>query len=67
MCIRDRGKTIPYPSLEWVLETDDLLLVTYDEAVMVLQKRDLLTGSIFKLREFLGERTAYVVCNPPET
>ena len=63
----DEGKTIPYASLEWVLETDDLLLVTYDETVMVLQKRDLLTGSIFKLREFLGERTAYVVCNLPET
>lgn len=62
----DEGKTIPYASLEWVLETDDLLLVAYDEAAIVLQKRDLHTGSIPALREFLRERTDYVVCRPPE-
>lgn len=62
----DAGQTVPYAALERVLETDDLLLVAYDDAAIVLQKHDLRTGSIPELREFLRERTAYVVCSPPE-
>lgn len=52
--------TFPYSVFELVVETDDLLLPVYQGAVTVLQKKDLLTGTLPELREFLREQTQYV-------
>lgn len=49
-------QTIPYADFELVLETKDLLLPVYQNAVTILQKKDLQTGSIPELLEFLSEQ-----------
>lgn len=52
--------TIPYSSFAFVLETEDLLLPIYHDSVIILQKKDLLTGTIPQLQEFLSQQTQYV-------
>lgn len=54
------GHIFPYSCFELVLETEDLLLPVYDESIMILQKKDLLTGSLPELAGFLGKQTRYV-------
>lgn len=49
-------QAIPYADFELVLETKDLLLPVYQNAVTILQKKDLQTGSIPELLEFLSEQ-----------
>lgn len=53
-------RLFPYSSFEFVLETEDLLLPICDDSIMVLQKKDQLTGTVPELAEFLGKRTQYV-------
>lgn len=52
----DQPYTVPLEQLAYVIETEDLLLPVYAESVTVLQKRDLITGTLPELREFLGDR-----------
>lgn len=52
--------TVPFSNFDFVLETEDLLLPVYNDTVTILQKKDLLTGTIPELREFLGKQTRYV-------
>ena len=42
--------------LTYLIETEDLMLPIYAESVTVLQKRDLITGTLPELREFLADR-----------
>lgn len=56
----DDMETIPYSNLELVLETEDLLLPVCGDSVMILQKKDLLFGTMPKFREFLSKKTHYV-------
>ena len=51
---------IPYASFEMVLETEDLLLPVYDDAVSVLQKKDLCEGTIEELRALLSGAVHYL-------
>lgn len=56
----------PYTAFELILETQDLLIPICDDSVMVLQKKDLLTGTVPQLRDFLGKQVWYVrVSNRP--
>lgn len=48
---------IPYDDFECAVETDDVLLVTSNDRVILLHKRDLVTGDIAGLRKLLSERT----------
>ena len=50
----------PYADFELILETKDLLIPICDDSVMVLQKKDLRTGSVPQLREFLGRQVQYI-------
>lgn len=57
----DTGKrTVSYSSFELVLETEDLLLPVFDNAVILMQKKDLLCGTIPQLRDFLSNQVRYV-------
>jgi hypothetical protein len=53
-------RVFPYSSFEMVLETEDLILPVFNGSVSVLQKKDLLTGTVPELRQFLGGRTQYI-------
>ena len=53
------ARTFPYSEFEQILETRDLLLPICDDSVMILQKKDLLTGDAARLREFLSRNVAY--------
>ena len=50
--------TLTYEELEYVLETPDTFLVTYQGKVLLLLKRDL-DGEPLELRAFLSQRTKY--------
>lgn len=50
----------PYSEFDFVLETEELLLPIYHDSITILQKKDLVTGTIPELREFLGERVSYI-------
>lgn len=52
-------------SFDLVLETEELLLPIFHNSVVILQKKDLLTGTIPELRKFLSERTKYIRLEPP--
>jgi len=55
----DSRKEIPYDGIAYMVETADLLFLYEGESVTVLQKKDLLEGSLEELAAFLSERTAY--------
>ena len=52
----DQKYTVPLTQLTYLIETEDLMLPIYAESVTVLQKRDLMTGTLPELREFLADR-----------
>lgn len=52
--------TVPYHDVTFVLETEDLLLPVCGNTIMILQKKDLLAGTIPELRDFLSQQTQYV-------
>lgn len=47
---------IPYDDFECAVETEDVLLVTSNDRVILLHKRDLIAGEIAGLRKLLSER-----------
>lgn len=49
-------QVVPYGDFELVLETKDLLLPVFQNAVTILQKKDLQAGSVPELLEFLSEQ-----------
>lgn len=54
------GVTVPYETMEMILETADLLLVVDGETITTLQKGDLCDGAMDGLRQMLQERVRYV-------
>lgn len=52
----DQKYTVPLDQLTYLIETEDLFLPIYAESVTILQKRDLMTGTLDELREFLADR-----------
>ena len=52
-----------YGDFECVVETADLLMPVYAGCVTLLQKKDLLTGTLPELREFLAARVKYAEVN----
>ena len=51
---------IPLSSLSWILETADLLAPIFENSILLLQKKDLLSGSLEELRTLLTERSVFV-------
>ena len=69
MCIIQAGEersVVPYAAFEAVLETQELLLPVWENSITVLQKKDLLTGTLPRLREFLAGQVPYVTVHDPE-
>ena len=56
----EEGSVVGWDSFEIVLETEDLLLPVFQEAVIILQKSDLLAGTISGLRALLEQKVPYV-------
>lgn len=51
---------ISLSSLSWILETADLLAPIFENSILLLQKKDLLSGSLEELRTLLTERSVFV-------
>lgn len=70
VCISDSGMAaVPVTGEEenvlctvfdFVLETEELLLPIFHDSTVILQKKDLLTGTMPELRKFLSEQTQYI-------
>lgn len=52
MKLADR-QTVPYSDFNFVYETEDLFLLTWNEQVTILQKKDMVTGDIAQFTSFL--------------
>lgn len=61
MAIQWKEESVPfsYDKFTMVLETEDLLLPVCEDTMMVLQKKNLLTGTVPELRTFLQEQVAH--------
>lgn len=51
---------ILFSSLPWILETEDLLVPLFENSILLLQKKDLLSGSLEELRNLLSEQSVLV-------
>ena len=51
---------VPYSQFEGIFETEDLLLFIFQDKVMVLQKSELISGSLSELRDFLAEHISFI-------
>lgn len=51
---------IPYDKLEYIIEAAGVLLVTFDEKVIVIKKEDLVCGEFEMFRSFIADRTPFV-------
>jgi len=51
---------IPYDKLEYIIEAAGVLLVTFDEKVIVIKKEDLVCGEFEMFRSFIANRTPFV-------
>ena len=56
----EESHMVPYAAFEVVLETQELLLPVYENTVTILQKKDLLTGTLPRLQEFLAGQVPWV-------
>lgn len=54
------NQTVSYDQFEVVLETEELLLPIYQDSLLVLQKKDLLTGTPLQLQELLSRKVRYI-------
>ena len=61
----EERRDISYAEFEMVLETEDLLLLVYRNAVTFLQKADLYHGSMEELRDLLRGETEYIAVTAP--
>lgn len=57
--------TLEYPSFELVMETEELILPIVRGSMIILQKKDLVTGTIPALREFLSRQIRYETVSLP--
>lgn len=64
---KEDNRTVPFSSFDCVLETEDLLLLICQDTVTILQKKDLLTGTIPEFREFLSKQIRYVCVQKQQT
>lgn len=51
------NELIPYASLEYIIEAEDILLLFFDEKVMLLQKAEL-AEDFYEFRQFISEKAA---------
>ena len=56
----EESRMVPYAAFEVVLETQELLLPVCENTVTILQKKDLLTGLLPRLQEFLAGQVPWV-------
>ncbi len=47
-------EAIPYADFSYIIEGDDLYLITYNDQVTVLQKKDLVSGGVEDFRQFVA-------------
>ena len=60
-----KRKINPYDHVNAVVETKDLYLLTWNEQVTVLQKKDLIIGTHSDFVSFLTEQTGLVFTQVP--
>ena len=52
----EKEELLPYSSFECIIEAKDVFLLTYQNQVLLLQKKDLTEGSIDEFRKFISSR-----------
>ena len=50
---------VSYADVEYIIESDDLLGITYNEQIIVLQKKDMVEGDVSDLSEFFSGTVSY--------
>lgn len=53
-------QSVPYANISYLVETAELLLLIYENAVLLLQKQDLVTGSLDRFLHMMAQKTTLV-------
>lgn len=56
----DDTEHTPYSDFEYIIETNDLLQVTFSGKIIVLQKSTLISGNHFPFSEFISGKVAFI-------
>lgn len=59
--VQEERRDIPYAEVLYAIETEDLFLLTGQRSGILLQKKDLVEGSLEDLRVFLSEKAVYTL------
>lgn len=54
---------VPYDKMEYIVETEGMLLLTFDEKVIAVKKEDMVCGEMEDFRSFITERINFVPYN----
>lgn len=60
------AESIPYEKLEYIIEADEILLITFAEKVLVLKKDDMICGDFESFRNFIAKQAAFIA-SPEES
>lgn len=54
---------VPYDKMEYIVETEGMLLLTFDEKVITVKKVDMICGDMEGFRTFITGQTNFVPYN----
>ena len=54
---------VPYDKMEYIVEAEGMLLLTFDEKVIAVKKEDMVCGELEDFRSFIADHTAFVPYN----
>lgn len=54
---------VPYDKMEYIVEAEGMLLLTFDEKVIAVKKEDMVCGDMESFRSFIADHTAFVPYN----
>ena len=54
---------IPYDKMEYIVEAEGMLLLTFDEKVIAVKKEDMVCGELEDFRSFIADHIAFVPYN----
>lgn len=54
---------VPYDKMEYIVEAEEILLLTFDEKVIAVKKEDMVCGKPEDFRSFITDHTAFVPYN----
>ena len=59
-------EVVPYTAMEYVIEEDDLILITFGTKVTVIRQTEIMDGDIAEFLPFMADKTTVIYLHPGE-